>query len=259
MSKRKGKRKGKNKKDFASDYKAFWQAKKECHHGNIEIFPNLFLGGQSRGAHAEGMLHICLNGVSLGGDTRFMYVDDFGTPDWSLEEIASVCILIRETIISSPVLVTCTGGHGRTGMVAAMILASLGVENQVEYVKACYCNNAIETEAQKVWAITVGDYMREHLSEFDYTGVPSSKGGWGGGYVSQLTYGNMDYGGKEVGKDDIEAEPDFYQYNASSPEWKDDCPMCGSPMFSDTCDTCGFTYTAGLGDDPYAPKRVGNW
>lgn len=42
----------------------------------------------------------------------------------------------------------CAGGHGRTGYVAACVLAMRGVENPIAFLHAQYCHYAVETEEQ---------------------------------------------------------------------------------------------------------------
>lgn len=42
----------------------------------------------------------------------------------------------------------CAGGHGRTGYVAACVLARRGVENPIAYLHQHYCRYAVESEAQ---------------------------------------------------------------------------------------------------------------
>lgn len=196
---------------------------KQCHTGNVEIYPYLFVGGSSRMADATNMVHLSLDGVCLGQYGENFYhldIDDFGVPDWSMNDWASVAMFVRDTIEEgTPVLVSCMGGHGRTGMVAAVVLAALGVKNQVDYIRDNYCHNAIETKAQEVMAIAVGDYLRQHIDEMTFTGLPVAKDNWA-----------------TIGED-----KDWLTVDAA---WVDDCPMCGSPMFSYQCDTCGFSYTA---------------
>ena len=42
----------------------------------------------------------------------------------------------------------CAGGHGRTGYVAACVLAELGMTDPIKYIRSNYSSKAIETEKQ---------------------------------------------------------------------------------------------------------------
>jgi protein-tyrosine phosphatase len=56
----------------------------------------------------------------------------------------------------------CDGGHGRTGMIAAVLLSYLGVipaeEDPIVYLRKIYCEKAVETIAQEA--------LVYHLHEF---------------------------------------------------------------------------------------------
>lgn len=61
------------------------------------------------------------------------------------------------------VAIFCAGGHGRTGYVAACLLAKIGLTNPhpISYLHEHYCRHAVETEAQRE---AIRAYM-ERISE----------------------------------------------------------------------------------------------
>ncbi len=55
----------------------------------------------------------------------------------------------------------CLGGHGRTGYVAACVLAALGVEEPIVYLRANYSRKAVETPEQQA---EIGHFIARNIS-----------------------------------------------------------------------------------------------
>ena len=128
-----------------------------CHRAT-EMWPNLVIGGIR---DVDDML---IMGVEIlvpldylegniwdrgfRGEILFCPIrDGHVLPDDVLERLTDrICRLLGE---GRRVGIFCIGGHGRTGYVAACVLARLGVEDPISYLREKYCRHAVETEEQE--------------------------------------------------------------------------------------------------------------
>jgi len=87
--------------------------------------------------------------------TLYVPIKDYGIP--TVEDMDLIVDFIKyHTSKGKEVVVSCIGGHGRTGTVLAVWAGLNGVENPIEYVRERYCECAVETEEQE-------EFVREYL------------------------------------------------------------------------------------------------
>ncbi len=80
--------------------------------------------------------------------TLYVPIEDYGIP--TVEDMDLIVSFIKyHTSKGKEVVVSCIGGHGRTGAVLAVWAGLNGVENPIEYVREHYCECAVETEEQE--------------------------------------------------------------------------------------------------------------
>ncbi len=99
----------------------------------------------------EGMRGFCaareLTHLVAWGD-MYLLIPDFGVPghketvDWTLKQA------FRALIEDGVLYVGCAGGRGRTGLVMALLAKATGRHMPVDYVRATYHPNAVETDEQ---------------------------------------------------------------------------------------------------------------
>lgn len=84
-------------------------------------------------------------------------VPDFGVPRNAPRFVAVAERALVASLRGDRVLVGCAGGLGRTGMMLAVMarVAGCGAEDVVDFVRAAYDPEAIETRAQERWVETV--------------------------------------------------------------------------------------------------------
>jgi hypothetical protein len=82
---------------------------------------------------------------------------DFGVPDAS-ELTASLRRLLARARAGEVVEIGCLGGHGRTGSALACLAVLTGTpaEQAVDWVRANYCPDAVETEEQRAFVERYG-------------------------------------------------------------------------------------------------------
>jgi protein-tyrosine phosphatase len=80
-----------------------------------------------------------------------LHIRDYGVPVWGRDFWLSFAQDVKRILDDGKsVLVGCVGGHGRTGMVLAILLGVLtDVVDPIQYVRDTYCVDAIETVAQE--------------------------------------------------------------------------------------------------------------
>jgi len=153
-----------------------WGSKADCHHGNTIIATRetvrgpftLMIGGWSRGAHTtEGMSVIDLTGFGKGHTDKGanfynLKVTDYGTPLWDTFFWKQLADLVYYHLETGNVLITCQGGHGRSGMVSAVIAGLIQDKRDVTlldgkryfsdpigWIRKVHCNHAVETYEQE--------------------------------------------------------------------------------------------------------------
>lgn len=126
-------------------------------HKITEILPGLLLGGVR---DAERMVQLGatvlvpldhLDGdiwhTGFRGQILYCPIPDYGIlPDDVLHCLTDEICTILDA--GKRVGLFCTGGHGRTGYVAACVLARRGIENPIAFLHKNYCPFAVETEEQ---------------------------------------------------------------------------------------------------------------
>ena len=85
--------------------------------------------------------------------------------------------MITDRLGSHKVGIFCAGGHGRTGYVAACVLAELGVKDPIGYLRSNYSAKAIETEKQVQAVFRFIDMEKEVERQIEEEIGP---GGWTG-------------------------------------------------------------------------------
>ena len=139
-----------------------------CHWGNVKVFESqgvtIFGGGMLRGANplvADIVIDLAGNVEAIQAPlgwrvTKYakpivrIPIEDFGAPELP----AVFWHDLWADLVEHPghVLICCGGGHGRTGMVLAILACVAGVvpeeEDPVEWVRKRYCINAVETLEQ---------------------------------------------------------------------------------------------------------------
>ncbi len=79
-------------------------------------------------------------------------IRDFGVPTWSTKTLKALALDVRAVLnAGTDVTIACTGGHGRSGMIAAILLQLLDPvkdEHPVTRLRRLHCLNAIETAEQ---------------------------------------------------------------------------------------------------------------
>lgn len=90
-------------------------------------------------------------------DVKFYFapIDDFSVP--SFKAMDDIIQFIAENVKIGNMLVSCIGGHGRTGTVLSIWAGLHDIEKPVEYVKKIYCKEAVETVSQEMF---VNIYLR---------------------------------------------------------------------------------------------------
>lgn len=76
----------------------------------------------------------------------FVPIKDFDVPDLPKEFWHK---LYKKIQGYNKVMVRCLGGHGRTGMVLAILAGSSGIDYPCKFIREKYCEHAIETDEQK--------------------------------------------------------------------------------------------------------------
>ena len=129
----------------------------DCHNVT-EIRKGLFISGRRDVAEmVQAGVDVLLPLDSLRGDVwetgfrgEILYypIMDCGVlPDDVLDRL--IDDIFRRLDAGKRVGMFCIGGHGRTGYVAACVLARDGVENPIAYLHEHYCRFAVESDEQR--------------------------------------------------------------------------------------------------------------
>lgn len=137
------------------DYKPYVYT--PCHTGPVEVVPHLFLGNRREvlkmpKAGVDTIVSLySLDGdiweTGFRGEIIYCPIDDYSVlPDDVADGLANKII---DRLASGHVVgISCFGGHGRTGYVAAIVLGKMGYADPIEYVREHYCEEAIESNIQ---------------------------------------------------------------------------------------------------------------
>ena len=159
-------------------------SKNGCHKGNSVLWVSpsggrLTVGGASRGVELMGLMvdltsgensrkavagiagnkegkALAKNLMALGAVPSLPYINlpirDYGIPTWNTKTFEALAKDVRNVLNSGmDVTIACTGGHGRSGMIAAILLQLLDPvkdEHPVTRLRRLHCANAIETAEQ---------------------------------------------------------------------------------------------------------------
>ena len=139
-----------------------------CHWGNVKVFECqevvIYGGGMLRGANpllVDVVIDLAGNVDTIQAPLGWRVskyakpivripIEDFGAPELP----AVFWHDLWADLVEHPghVLICCGGGHGRTGMVLAILACVAGIvpeeEDPVEWVRKRYCINAVETVEQ---------------------------------------------------------------------------------------------------------------
>jgi protein-tyrosine phosphatase len=161
----------------------------ECHTGNHQIYTSpttggsIYLGGWTRGAMPMDNWHVidlredyetrrpvavnskaasvfssALRSVNYGGYLS-LPIKDFGVPPFDYKFWLALARDVQGIIErGESVLIACVGGHGRTGMVAAILLELIDpsvMYDPIDRVRKNYCEEAVETAGQERYIYTI--------------------------------------------------------------------------------------------------------
>lgn len=81
-------------------------------------------------------------------------IDDMRTPKDPVDFKLMIKWLAEQIVAGKNVHVGCIGGHGRTGMVLAALVAVIsGDVDAITYTREHYCHKAVETDSQVAWLV----------------------------------------------------------------------------------------------------------
>ncbi|HEY0819765.1 MAG TPA: hypothetical protein VGD46_13360 [Rhizobacter sp.] len=132
-------------------------------------------------------------------------IQDMNVPKDKDEFDRMVAYLIDQLAMGKRVHIGCIGGHGRTGLVLAVLVKTiLGEEDAIEWVRTNHCKKAVETSQQVDWLHTHYGIKKAKASkgwsessfEGKYGGKGSSKSTGGFGDYLKSEGGGMGMSGK---------------------------------------------------------------
>ncbi len=180
----------------------------KCHEGNVLVFKKgnivFYGGGLNRGASLENVDFLIDVGSGLWDETKivksskenlemkidYVKVDwkDYEAPRYLKKEWWLKLIEVLEQLAQGKeeykVLVSCLGGHGRTGTALAILYGLItGSKTPVKDIRKLYCEKAVESKAQvkyleKILKIKVEEDLTDFEYDFEYK--PSFKFGFTG-------------------------------------------------------------------------------
>ena len=169
--------------DYSAEDDKWWdyvggkgfQSYYECHQGNSKVLSSskgeggsLYIGGWSRGCyHSDEMTVIDLTGdktpLRHSGNYYSIHINDFGVPQWSLFFWESLAMMVYDELKYGDVLIACQGGHGRSGMVIAILSylmlnkryirvtnRELLQKDPIVWIRSVHCYEAVETVSQEI-------------------------------------------------------------------------------------------------------------
>ena len=135
-----------------------------CHHGNTVLHTSaaggtLSIGGLTTGVETrvQGKDAWLFDfggvfGSDKGGRRVDLWIADMGTPGWEDGRWATLAMLAQTLLNAGEhVVCACMGGHGRSGMGAAILCVLLGLVegDPVEWIRRVHCGQAVETVGQE--------------------------------------------------------------------------------------------------------------
>jgi protein-tyrosine phosphatase len=101
----------------------------------------------------------------IDGEDIFLYIQDGKTP----KDVANFIKLVEWTAEQlrdgKKIHAGCIGGHGRTGLFFAALVAHMGIEKDaINYVRDNYCDRAVESKLQI-------DFLIKHFDVRDADGT----------------------------------------------------------------------------------------
>lgn len=128
-----------------------------CHTGFYEVHRRLFVGRKTDIRDAiNKKIDVLVPLAELGaniwdygfkGEVFYSPIHDFGVlPEWKEKEVVEK--IIHCLTNGKKVAIFCVGGHGRTGYIAACVLAALGYKDPISVLWGMYCKQAIESYDQ---------------------------------------------------------------------------------------------------------------
>lgn len=143
-----------------------------------EIVPGLILGSVSDVEQMVEMgadvlvplayLESSVWNTDFRGEILYCPIKDRGVLPLDVLDTLVLKILIRLDK-KKKVALFCAGGHGRTGYLAACVLASLGIKDPIGYLRKEYSPHAVETDTQAEAILT---YMEKLKAEIEDIYVP---------------------------------------------------------------------------------------
>lgn len=147
------------------------QPTKRCHynHKPLEIGGGVLHGGNCRDHFHLGRmdLYVALDACmqhpyfeNASDVPRAVYypIRNMQIPNRPDKFIALVDLIVKELSEGHTVHVGCIGGHGRTGLVIAAVVARLGLAGEdndaIKWVREHYCKKAVETSSQEGFLVT---------------------------------------------------------------------------------------------------------
>ncbi len=148
--------------------------KKMCKHNNMtEVLPYMLIGGTRKHVNPPSRLDntrvYCIEVVSdvpskfVIGPRHFV-CPNYGTPNVSLNWWkVEVHLYQQHTRDSVATVVTDLGGHGRSGLYCAILMAHvLGISGQeaIARLRQMHCEQAVETPEQEAYVVRIANELR---------------------------------------------------------------------------------------------------
>lgn len=147
-------------------------SKKMCKHNRMsEVLPGLWIGGTKKhteytddGAYTLNVRVVETKPSELKFRERYFVCKNYGVPDiplgyWRLQVLQYNSNSKDATIT----VVTDLGGHGRSGLYCAIIMARvLGISGQeaIARLRQMHCEQAVETAEQESYVVRIADELR---------------------------------------------------------------------------------------------------
>lgn len=153
--------------EVSRDGKVFIPQGQRCHetHPDLKIGGGTLVGGNCRDhkRHSNVALYVALDSSQRHPDfdpkqppAHCVYypIQNMKVPGNPAKFHDLVNLIISTLAQGKKVHVGCIGGHGRTGLVIAAVVAKLGIDHDaIGWTRENYCKNAIETKAQENFVV----------------------------------------------------------------------------------------------------------